>query len=630
MAGDRMHTICADLIPRQVSCLPKTIPDLLRTRAEASPDGVALYYRSDGQWRPILWGDYWRDVQGLAAGLKKHGLEKGDHVGILAPVCLEWELVHMAIMAGGGVLVGLDAHDVPVKLQRIADHAELNVLVLKDRSLLAKLSSRQMSRCKLIIMLDNSDPPSCGVELVSWEDLLHASRAVNGISPSFPAPSDPATIVYTSGSTGDPKGIVYSHEQVVLACESGEALFPRGDGSHMICWLPLSNLYQRVVNFCAMKRGISTYLESDPLRVMDAVREARPDVFIGVPRFYEKLHAGIQASIAMEPWWKQVLIRLAISVGIRQARCLRDKRRPALLLRLLHILSDRLVLRKIRGVMGGRVRYMLSGSAPMPIALLELFHGIGLLILEAYGVSENIVPVAMNLPYDFRFGSVGKPLTINTVKIGPDGLVLVRGPGVFSGYHKDVRADEIADGYYRTGDYGILDADGFLHLKGRASDIIKTSGGRRIAPAGIEARLREVSYVDQVVLLGHGRKCAVAVLTLDWTRLDARLRQSELGLPAADLRSAVIIQGEVSRHVRALLADDLGQTVRTLPRHEQPAGYLVAGRGFSIDGGELTANLKLRRHIIEAKYAVALVALYQDLDRADQGELAADPLVRFA
>ncbi len=589
----------------------QTIPDVLRERAERSPQATALFYQSQGQtWQPLSWADYWHQAWSLAAAFRELGLAKGDRLGMLAPTSLEWELTHLATMLAGGILVGLEPHDMPARLQRIVAQSDLNALFVKDRTLLNKLSPALLRPCKFIVMLEPDPAPLPDLPLILWRSLVQSSARTVSAPEALPAPTDAATIIYTSGTTGDPKGIRYNHRQIVLACASIVEAFPQVQaGSRFVCWLPLSNLFQRMMNLCAMAVGGTTYLVGDPLKVMEAVRIVEPDIFIGVPRFYEKLYAGIQQDIARKPTWMQNIIRLARDIGGRYAKHLREGSTPSPGLRLARQLSDCLVLRHIRGIMGSRLQFMISGSAPMPVWLLEAFHAMGLLIIEAYGLSENVVPIAMNRPDGFRFGSVGKSLPGNEVRCGPEGDILVRGPGLFSGYDKDANVQNhfTPDGFYATGDYGVLDAAGFLQLKGRRSELIKTSGGRRIAPVGIEARLREIPYIDQAMVLGFGRKCLVGLLTLDWDMLGTWAKATEGERPTGE-------EAALPEPVHRLIITDLKQHMQHLSRYEQPAGFLVLRRGFSIEGGELTANLKLRRQVIEEKYLSYIDKLYAEVD----------------
>jgi long-chain acyl-CoA synthetase len=357
--------------------------------------------------------------------------------------------------------------------------------------------------------------------------------------------------------------------------------------------LPLSNLFQRIVNLAAVRQGAATYLLPDPRRVMQVVAHVSPDIFVGVPRFYEKLYDGLRDNIAAAPRLQRSLAGWAWNLGRRVSRQRLERRRLPVALALAHALADRLVLRRIRQLMGDRLHCMVSGSAPMSKHLLEEFHALGWLVLEAYGLSENVLPMAMNRVDAFRFGSVGRPLANNQIVVADDGAVRVRGPGLFSGYLNDKSPLPFdASGFYSTGDLGRLDADGYLWLTGRSGDMIKTSTGRRIAPAAVEAVLRQVPGVEQAVLIGNGRKALVALCSCQ-TGLD----------DAATAR----LEAALQRHA--------GQ----VNEHERPLVIALIARPFSTEFGELTPNLKLRRAAIEDRHARLIAKLYEELDRAATG-----------
>ena len=587
-----------------VSAGAGTIPDILRARVSESPDAIAYCYEAPGGWAQIDWKGFSARAHVLGAALRRLGLESGDNVGILSPTCLGWELFQHAILLAGGVVVGLEPHDTAERLGHIADHARLRMLVVHDSGLLEKLGAVRTSQYRCVIVLDGAAAPSQTGNRVSWSR-LESEQSPAPLSVSV-TPDAPATLIYTSGTTGQPKGILYRHEQAVLAVSAITRAYPSLPvGARLVCWLPLSNLFQRIMNLAAMRIGGTVYLVGNPLDVLKALPQARPDMFIGVPRFYEKLHEGIQAQIERKPPWLGALIRGAIRLGARQAARRRAGEATRFTQNAMHRLADRLVLGKLRQVMGGRCRFLVTGSAPTPLRLLEFFDAIGLPLFEAYGLSENIVPMALNRPGQYRLGTVGKPLADNDLKLDADGELLVKGAGVFDGYHNDTRSDLFtADGYYRTGDYAAFDQEGYLQLKGRKSEIIKTSTGRRISPVGIEGVLQSVPWVDRAVVVGAGRKCLAAILFLGPQASESIgplvSRDSDRGTTAP----------EVNSPFHAVI-----EAARALAAHEQPAGYLVSRQQLSIEAGDLTPNLKMRRSVIEGRYAAELDALYDEIER---------------
>jgi len=503
----------------------------------------------------------------------------------------------MGVLAAGGIVVGLDPHDTDEHLDDIATRCGLSVLVLQDPQSLARFSD--VVRHNLRIVISIAPQTAAGIHALADVAKLGERRQAE-IEPTV-QPDDPATIIFTSGTTGTPKGIRYSHRQVCLAAASILSAFDDIDErSRLACWLPLSNLFQRMINICAIARGAQTYYVDKPQDVMQHVTTIEPHVFIGVPRFYEKLYAGIRKRVDEGPAWRKVLIDWALREGDRHAAALRAGSPARLTLG--YRIAERLVLRRLRGVMGGNIQYLISGSAPMPNWLLERFHAMGLLILEAYGMSENIIPVAANRPGEFRFGTVGRPMSGSEIRLAEDGELMVRGPGVFSGYVGEGPENNPVDaqGYLASGDYATVDAEGFITLTGRKSEIFKTSTGRRIAPVPIEVRLKQLGYVEHAVIVGRNRPFPVAILSLDRAALQTQAAATEPDMRIAD-------------ETRDRIGLNISETCATLPERDRPAGVLVTLKPFTIVGGELTGNLKLRRKPIEDKFATDLDALYAAL-----------------
>lgn len=579
----------------------RTVPGLLRARVAQSPEAVAFAYEEAGTWREISWQTFGERVEKLARGLHRRGLALGDHVGILAATGLEWEICHHAILLAGGVVVGLEPHDTAERIRWIARHAAIRFLVVGDELLLRKLDPQELRGYALVVQLADVGEEAPGANIVSLGE-VEATVPGSNCLPE-PQPGAAATLIYTSGTTGQPKGILYRHEQVVLAVRSIlQAYPPLPVGSRFVCWLPLSNLFQRIMNITGMCSGGTAYLVKDPLRVLQALPHARPDVFIGVPRFYEKLKAGMAREISARPGWIRSLIGWSIATGEQYASRMRTGGKVGAWLTFAHKLAEMSVLSKLRKVMGGRLRFAVTGSAPTPESLLRFFDAIGLPVYEAYGMSECIVPVALNTPTHRRLGTVGRPLPVNRIRLADDGELLIQGEGVFSGYYNDSdRAGSFtADGYYHTGDYAELETGGFLRLKGRKSEIIKTSSGRRVSPVGIETVLQELPYVDRAVVVGAGRKCLAAILTLDREAIERSQHGALRGVP------------------NEAMAAELAAIVERLPEHERPAGYLVLDGPFTLERGEITPNLKLRRKVIEERYQTQIESLFERIER-DQG-----------
>ncbi len=585
-----------------MSLAPLVLPDYYLRQASNQPDSVAFWVREETQWVPVRWADFVTQAKALASAFAAAGLGPESCLGIMAPTSLDWEICQFAALYVGAAVVGLDPHDQPERLEAMANTAAIKGVVLGDFAYAEKLNLSRIPSLRFALLLKpEENPPDTSLTWLSFK----ASCTANVQPPPMRAtPEGLATIVFTSGSTGVPKGIGYSHAQVCLALENILNAFPQIDSAdRLVCWLPLSNLFQRMLNFCAAGRGAQSFVLSDPREIVHHLPTIRPSVFVAVPRFFEKLNEGITARIEQQPVVLRALAKWALAVGDKIAR----RRRCGESLNLFHhtryLLADRLVLQKLRGALGGRIRFMVSGSAPFPLWLLERFDGMGLRVLEAYGLSENVVPIALNKFDDFRLGSVGKALPANLIRLAEDGELLVKGDGVFSGYLGQATPAESfdTDGYLRTGDLARIEDDGFLYLVGRKSEVFKTSTGRKIAPLALEALLTRIAEIDQAMVLGAERKALAAIVTLTPAFADG------CATPATLSRLAL--------HLAARIREEF----QTQPDYLKIAGLIVARKPFSLEKSELTTNLKLRRKAIESNFCAAVERLYFQLEATHTG-----------
>jgi long-chain acyl-CoA synthetase len=583
---------------------------MLSARTRESPDAVA--YRSldcKQTWQPTHWTEHLRVVTALAGAFRELGLTKGDRLAIMAPSCLGWETAQMAALCCGATVLGVDAHDQTERLSDILDLTKPAAMVVGDDSLVARLPARSRTSLRFIVSIEKPHDSAPGSRPLWIQELVSRGSGQNRDWQSDACPDDQAVVVFTSGTTGSPKGIAYTHAQVCLGVRSILAAYSDiAPDSRLVCWLPLSNLFQRMVNLCAVAHGSSTYFVSDPREIVQHLPSINPHVFVGVPRFFEKLHAGILSEVGRRAPWQRRLIAGALRLGEEVARARHVGHRPSTWTRLAHRVADALVLARLRSVMGTSLKYVVSGSAPMPPWLLDEFDALGLPVLEAYGLSENIVPVAANTVRHARRGTVGQPLPGNEITLGEDGELKVRGPGVFARYYAvcEQRADPPAGDCLATGDYAEIDADGFITLTGRKSEVFKTSNGRRIAPARIEGRLRHIAYVEHAVVLGASRPYLVALLVLSANQLVAAMGARYMA-SSTDLSQVVLIK----------IATDVEREVTALTSYERPAGLVVTLEPLTIEGGELTANLKVRRDIVAERFGDAIERLYSTLDARD-------------
>jgi long-chain acyl-CoA synthetase len=593
------------------AALRRTVPELLAWRASATPQAIAFQTRQtvDDRWEAITWAEHQAAVRRVARALAGYGLHPGARVGILAPTSIRWEIAQMAALGRGAVVVGIDPNYPDAQLAEILREVKLTGVLVHDRATLLRLDQQALEDLKFIGCLYGQCERD-GQDAASFDEILEGEEgAETAASELRPEPADAAIIVFSSGTTGKPRPILYSHGQVITAMAAILDAFPDiGEGSRLMCWLPLANLFQRMINFCAIACGASTYVISDPREVMAHIGAVDPDLLIGVPRFFERVHGAIQDRVRRAPAPMAWLGRWAISMGERSALASGKGTPLHGTERLLARIADRLVLSRLRRAFGANVRYLVSGSAPMSARLLDFYDAIGLPVYEAYGVSENIVPVAMNRPGARRPGTVGRPLVANDFRLARDGEIEIRGPGVFTGYWNRTGEEDRPDrdGFWRTGDLGALDTDGFLQIRGRKSDLFKTSTGRWVSPVEIEQRLRRIAYVDYAFVFGAGRKAVVAVLGIDRSRFATTV--STLGDATATGSNDVV-------------CSDVASVTQDLPGYQRPAALLISLEPLSIDRGEVTTNLKPRRKAIEAKYSARLNELYAIVEQRGAGKV---------
>ena len=582
----------------------ETLPGLLAKRAALTPSDPAYVAQgSNGVWNTTTWSEFRDDVAALSLQFAQHGLVPGARLGILARTSLGWETAQMAALTCGATVVGIDPYYPDALINELMAKLGVTGLVVEDAATFWRLSENAQNRFEFVVYLCSEAPRDKGnfPTLQKLRELRPGPAAWNPVA----QPGAPALVAFSSGSTGNPKPIVYTHAQVVHACRSILKLYPElSPGTHLVCWLPLANLFQRMINFCATAKGAVSYIVEDPRHVMDAVLIANPEVFVAVPRFCEKLHAGMMQRMGEHSFLARLVERaIALGTELRLSQSGRSRIPP--MKRILASLADRLVLARLRAVMGTRIKFIVSGSAPMPPWLLERFCGMGVPVLEAYGVSEDLVPVAANRLAERKTGTVGKPAGDNEVRIASDGEVQVRGYGVFLpalGENSASAGALTKDGFLATGDVGSFDEEGFLTLHGRRTEAFKSAQGRWVSLTQIEAVLRQLPAIEHAAVIRIPRDRLIAVLALSQP---PGITPSSGTSPDA---------AELEHQLGVTLREHLALALSALPGAMHPVAFLVVGGGFTPASGEITTNLKLRRTAIAEKFAEPLRRLTDEID----------------
>jgi long-chain acyl-CoA synthetase len=555
----------------------------------------------------ITYAELGAAVREIAGGLAVFGIEPGDRVAILASTRPEWTLADYGALAAGAVVVPIYATNSPEECAYVLGHSGARAVICEDPQQLAKIEQirGECPELELVVLMTGSAPGVISLdELRRWNRDAPSrlvERRLAGVEPG-----DPATIVYTSGTTGPPKGCVTTHENLLTTAAAYERDLDLGDDLSMYLYLPLAHSLARIAQAVALKvGGTLAFWGGDPKRIVDEVAEAAPTHFPSVPRVYEKIHTAVLSRIAEQGRLRRALFAWALAEGRRHSEMTRQGRSAGTLDRARHELADRLVLSKVRGLFGGRLQLAMTGAAPIGRDILEFFDACGVPILEGYGMTESCAAGTLNTPSAARIGTVGRPLTGTEVTIAGDGEVLMRGPHVFAGYHRDEGATQetVRDGWLHSGDLGELDPDGFLRITGRKKDLIITSSGKNISPDLIESMLRETRWISQAVVHGDRRPYLVALLTLDPDELE--------GLAAAAGVFAEPMEMAADPRVREIVQRDVDLVNARLARIEQVKRFDVLDHDLSQAAGELTPTLKVKRAAVSRTYADRFAALYE-------------------
>jgi long-chain acyl-CoA synthetase len=584
----------------------RTIVRLWRDAVSSGRTSPAYLLESDDDWRDVSWAEAGERVTALANGLLARGVRKGDTFGLLAHNSLEWALVDFALASVGAVSVPIYATSSARDVGYLLEHSEAVGVVCGDEDQLAKVEAERPALPGLEHVLRVSDLDSLAVE-----GRAHAAEhpAALEVASSAIEEEDLYTIIYTSGTTGPPKGCMISHRNYFVMASVGAGMKGRYilEDDVMLLYLPLAHNFGRLMLLTGARTGYTIALLDDPLRVPEALPQVRPTVLPSVPRVYEKVYAAVGARFAEATGVKRRLIDWALPLG-REASRLREEGKEiprALELRL--GVADRLVFRKVRERLGGRLRFPISGGAPLAREVMEFFDAIGIRIYEGYGLTECTTACALNNGTRYRFGSVGSALPGFELRIADDGEILVRSETVFQGYFKDpeaTRAVLTSDGWLRTGDIGELDEAGLLTITGRKKDIIVTAGGKNVSPQNIENDLKTSRYVSQALVVGDRRRHIAALVTLDAGEIARWAAEHEIEGDVAQLSR--------SSEVRDLVAGVVDEVNRDRTRFEQIKRFAILPRDFTVEAGEMTQTLKLCRGRIQEHFATEIEELYAD------------------
>jgi len=584
----------------------KTVADLLPRAAEQYGAKVAVRYKEGDQWVSKTFEEVREIVRPLAFGLVTLGVEKGDRVSILGNTRPEWTYFDFAALSIGATVVPIYQTNSPEECRYVLDNSDSKVVVVEDAEQLEKVRAvrDQLPQLEQIVLMTGS-----AEDAISMEDL--AAKGAGGDEATWATlyeavtPEDICTFIYTSGTTGPPKGCIISHGnyRAMLNMVNGVSVIEDEDLAYL--YLPLAHSFALLIQFGTFDLGTTlAYWERDPLKILPNLAELKPTYFPSVPRIFEKIYTAATSAIEKEGGLKKAIFNWAIGVGEKMRAAERSGRRPGFLLQRQYAFADKQVLSKIRGLFGGRIRLAVSGAAPINPEILRFFDAAGVLVLEGWGMTETSTAATISTPEDFKVGTIGKPFPGCEVKIAEDGEILVKGPNVFQGYHKnpEATAETIVDGWLHTGDIGEIEPDGFIKITGRKKDIIITAGGKNITPANLEAEIKQHPLVSQCVVVGDRRPYLVALVTLDPEEAVKYAQEHDLPEDPAQLAQNPDVKTAIEAHV-----DKINQN---FARVEQVKKISILPHDLSQESGELTPTLKVKRAVVAQKHEGAIEQLY--------------------
>jgi long-chain acyl-CoA synthetase len=582
---------------------PRTIARLWRDAVAAGRDNPAYLEQRGESWEPISWQDAADRVEAYANGLLALGVRKGDAFGLLATTRVQWALFDFALGSIGAIGAAIYANSSPKDTGYILEHSEAVGVLVEDEAQRAKVEEVRggTERLRHVISFDELDALAERGRAYAAEHpnaLREASDAI--------AEDDLFTYIYTSGTTGPPKGCMISHRNyyaMVAVVDDLERF--TGPDDTMLLYLPLAHNFGRLMHLSGPYVGYTIAFLPDPLQAAAALPAVKPTVFPSVPRVYEKVHTAVVAKFDEETGVKRRLVDWALRVGRRYSELQRAGGPIPPGLAVQRRIADRLVYSKVKAKLGGRLRTAISGGAPLALEIAEFFHSIDILLVEGYGLTECTTAASTNTHNAFRFGTVGKPLPGFEVKLAEDGELLVRSETVFGGYYKDPEATaEVLgpDGWLKTGDIAEIDDDGYITITDRKKDIIVTAGGKNVAPQNLENDLKTSKYVSQALVIGDRKPYIAALITLDAEEIGKWARERGIAGGVEELAR--------DERVRELIQGVLDDVNAERSRYEQVKRFTILPRDFTMDDGELTPTLKLKRRVVHSHFEGELEELY--------------------
>lgn len=572
---------------------------------------TAVMFNRGGRWTELDWSGYRLAVETIAAGLQILGIRKGDRVAMLSNTRLEWAAADLAILGLGAITVPIYQSSTSEDISFILTDSQAKVLICESPGVLKKLQPilREMKSIEHVICFEPTEPSSG--TCISLDELQEKGKAALKLSPTLYelaveelTQEDTATLIYTSGTTGRPKGVVLTHMQALSEVADAFPLLGVTSRDRSLSFLPYAHVLGRIEIWGHALIGYTMAFARSIDKMKDDLTDVKPTILIAVPRVFEKIYNGILAQAEISPVRAKVF-HWAIGVG-REISLFKVNKQPVPIdVALRYQLARRLVFNAISERLGGQLRFAVCGGAPMSQAIAEFFHAAGLLILEGYGLTETTAAISVNTPFDYRFGSVGKAVGEVKIRIAEDGEVLIQSKKVMKGYYNDPEATSrtIVDGWFHTGDIGELSPEGYLKITDRKKDLIKTAGGKYVAPQRLEGLLKANRFISQVHIHGDQKKYVVALLTLNYDSVEKYAEENGIETKS---REALVESPKIKDLIRKAVADANSQ----LASFESIKNFALLPKDFTVESGELTPSLKIKRKVVDEHYREVIDRLY--------------------
>ena len=595
----------------------RSVHEMFHHRVSSTPDLEAMSGRRDGQWHSMTWREAERRVRAVACGLLSLGLQKGERAAILATSRPEWVIADLGILAAGGATSTIYTSNTSDESAYILEDSGARVCFVENALQDAKIRDvrDRLPGVVQLIQIEGGLQVADGWT-ITLAELERRGEEWNAANPgrldevsAAVGPEDLATLIYTSGTTGKPKGVMLTHDNWIAEAEACAQMNVLGPTDKQLLFLPLAHSFAKVLQVLFIRIGVPTAIDGVIDDLVANLAAVRPTVMGGVPRVYEKVYNRVVTGAREGGGLKYKIFQWALDVGGRVSRLRQQGGQPSGLLAFQHRLADKLVYSKLKARLGGRLRFLISGGAPLSRTIAEFFHACDILILEGYGLTETSAGSLFNRPERYKFGTVGLPVPGLEVRIAEDGEILLRGRSVMKGYYnlpQDTAEALEPDGWFHTGDVGQLDADGFLTITDRKKDILVTAGGKNIAPQNIEGQLKaSCPYVSQAVMLGDRRPFCVALITLNEETTGKWAREHGIDYKDyADLASRP--------EVRQLIHDGVEAVNARLASYERIKDFHLLDHDLSQETGELTPKMSVKRKVVESRHKDVLEGFYKD------------------